>query len=193
MNADTKTNADEVVGEPRQVTVVENGVRRVVEVTGVRKIRVPAAWKRKHGEHTQQPGPIDDVINVSGHRISTTEVERALIDHRAIAEAAVVGKNDDLTGQAIVCFVTLREGVAGTPELGEELRKYIGERLGQVTTPKYLTFLENLPKTRTGEIMRRILRDIAEGRMLGGTTTLPDSKVAYELRQRPEAEAGRKD
>jgi acetyl-CoA synthetase len=134
-------------------------------------------------------GRIDDVMNVSGHRISTAEVESALVDHHAVAEAAVVGKNDDLTGQAIVCFVTLREGVDGTPQLGEELRKHVGERLGKFTTPKHLTFTPELPKTRSGKIMRRLLRDIAEGRSLGDTTTLADSSIVADLQARAAAEA----
>ncbi len=133
-------------------------------------------------------GRIDDVMNVSGHRISTTEVESALVDHHAVAEAAVVGKNDDLTGQAIVCFVTVREGVEGTPKLGEELRKHVGDRLGKFTTPKHLTFTQELPKTRSGKIMRRLLRDIAEGRDLGDTTTLADSSIVSELQARAKVE-----
>jgi acetyl-CoA synthetase len=136
-------------------------------------------------------GRIDDVMNVSGHRISTAEVESALLDHHAVAEAAVVGKNDDLTGQAIVCFVTLREGIPGTPELAAELRKHVGERLGKFTTPKHLTFTPELPKTRSGKIMRRLLRDIAEGRSLGDTTTLADSGIVSELQARAKAEAGK--
>jgi acetyl-CoA synthetase len=138
-------------------------------------------------------GRIDDVMNVSGHRISTTEVESALVDHPAVAEAAVVGKNDDTTGQAICCFVSLRGGHAGSPELGDELRKHVGEKLGKFTTPKYLTFTQELPKTRSGKIMRRLLRDIAEGRMLGDTTTLADSSVVAELQERARAEAGKED
>jgi acetyl-CoA synthetase len=136
-------------------------------------------------------GRIDDVMNVSGHRISTTEVESALVDHPAVAEAAVVGKNDDLTGQAIVCFVTLREGIEGTPALGEELRKHVGDRLGKFTTPKHLTFTQELPKTRSGKIMRRLLRDIAEGRNLGDTTTLADSSIVADLQKRAAAEASK--
>jgi acetyl-CoA synthetase len=136
-------------------------------------------------------GRIDDVMNVSGHRISTTEIERALVDHPAVAEAAVVGKNDDLTGQAIVCFVTLREGIEGTPALGEELRKHVGDRLGKFTTPKHLTFTQELPKTRSGKIMRRLLRDIAEGRNLGDTTTLADSSIVADLQKRAAAEASK--
>jgi acetyl-CoA synthetase len=134
-------------------------------------------------------GRIDDVMNVSGHRISTAEVESALSDHHAVAEAAVVGKTDDLTGQAIVCFVTLCEGVAGTPELGAQLRQHVGERLGKFTTPKHVTFTAELPKTRSGKIMRRLLRDIAEGRNLGDVTTLADSSIVAELQARAKAEA----
>jgi acetyl-CoA synthetase len=134
-------------------------------------------------------GRIDDVMNVSGHRISTTEVESALVDHPAVAEAAVVGKNDDVTGQAICCFVSLRSGVEGTEQLAELLRKHVAEKLGKFVTPKYLTFTQELPKTRSGKIMRRLLRDIAEGRMLGDTTTLADSSVVAELQERARTEA----
>jgi acetyl-CoA synthetase len=134
-------------------------------------------------------GRIDDVMNISGHRISTAEVESALLDHHAVAEAAVVGKNDELTGQAVVCFVTLREGIVGTPELGGALRKHVGDRLGKFTTPKHLTFTPELPKTRSGKIMRRLLRDIAEGRDLGDTTTLADAGVVAELQARAKAES----
>ena len=136
-------------------------------------------------------GRIDDVMNVSGHRISTTEVESALVDHPAVAEAAVVGKTDDTTGQAICCFVSLRGANPGSPELGDELRKHVGDKLGKFTTPKYLTFTQELPKTRSGKIMRRLLRDIAEGRMLGDTTTLADSSVVAELQERARAEAAK--
>jgi len=136
-------------------------------------------------------GRIDDVMNISGHRISTTEVESALVDHPAVAEAAVVGKLDDVTGQAICAFVTLRAGIEGTPELADEVRAHVGERLGRFTLPKYLTFTPDLPKTRSGKIMRRLLRDIAEGRMLGDTTTLADSNVVNELQQRAKEEAAK--
>jgi acetyl-CoA synthetase len=134
-------------------------------------------------------GRIDDVMNVSGHRISTTEVESALVDHHAVAEAAVVGKNDDVTGQAICCFVSLRSGVEGSEALAGLLRKHVADKLGKFVTPKYLTFTQELPKTRSGKIMRRLLRDIAEGRMLGDTTTLADSSVVAELQERARAEA----
>jgi len=138
-------------------------------------------------------GRIDDVMNVSGHRISTTEVESALVDHRAVAEAAVVGKNDETTGQAICCFVTLKSTEQGSAALADELRAHVGTKLGKFCTPKYLTFTQELPKTRSGKIMRRLLRDIAEGRMLGDTTTLADSSVVAELQERAKAEAGKED
>jgi acetyl-CoA synthetase len=138
-------------------------------------------------------GRIDDVMNVSGHRISTTEVESALVDHPGVAEAAVVGKNDDVTGQAICCFVSLRPGIADTPALADDLRKHVGAKLGKFTSPKYITFTQELPKTRSGKIMRRLLRDIAEGRSLGDTTTLADSSVVKELQERARGEAAKED
>ena len=138
-------------------------------------------------------GRIDDVMNISGHRISTTEVESALVEHPKVAEAAVVGKLDDLTGQAICCFVSLRGHEMGSSELGDELRKHVADRLGKFTMPKYLTFTQELPKTRSGKIMRRLLRDIAEGRDLGDTTTLADSSVVLDLQKRAQAEATKED
>jgi len=134
-------------------------------------------------------GRIDDVMNVSGHRISTTEVESALVDHPAVAEAAVVGRLDDVTGQAICAFVSLRGGHTGSDALGKELRNHVAEKLGKFTVPKYLTFTQELPKTRSGKIMRRLLRDIAEGRMLGDTTTLADSSIVAELQERAKTES----
>jgi len=138
-------------------------------------------------------GRIDDVMNVSGHRISTTEVESALVEHPSVAEAAVVGRLDDVTGQAICAFVCLRSGMSDSAALADELRAHVGRRLGKFTTPKYLTFTQELPKTRSGKIMRRLLRDIAEGRMLGDTTTLADSTVVKELQERAKAEAGKEE
>ena len=129
-------------------------------------------------------GRIDDVMNVSGHRISTTEVESALVDHPDVAEAAVCGKLDEITGQAIYAFVSLRGANNGSPELADALRDHVAEKLGKFTRPKYITFTQELPKTRSGKIMRRLLRDIAEGRTLGDTTTLADSTVVDELKQR---------
>ena len=138
-------------------------------------------------------GRIDDVMNVSGHRISTTEIESALVDHPRVAEAAVCGKLDDLTGQAIYAFVSLKSGEVGSPQFADELRDHVGERLGKFTRPKYITFTQELPKTRSGKIMRRLLRDIAEGRTLGDTTTLADSGVVNELQERAKIESTQDD
>ena len=127
-------------------------------------------------------GRVDDVMNVSGHRISTIEVESALVDHKSVAEAAVVGKNDPITGQAIFAFVILRGGKEGSEELGKELREHVAKVIGPIAKPKFLLFTPDLPKTRSGKIMRRLLRDIAEGRSLGDTTTLADAAVVETIR-----------
>jgi acetyl-CoA synthetase len=129
-------------------------------------------------------GRVDDVMNVSGHRISTTEVESALVDHPSVAEAAVVGANDPVTGQAIMSYVTVRGGIETTPELGEELRQHVAKKIGPTAKPKTVIFTDELPKTRSGKIMRRLLRDVAEGRALGDTTTLADAGVVEEIRKR---------
>jgi acetyl-CoA synthetase len=133
-------------------------------------------------------GRVDDVMNVSGHRISTTEVESALVDHPAVAESAVCGANDPLTGQAIVAFVTVRGHIEHAPELGEELRAHVAKKIGPTARPKMIIFTDELPKTRSGKIMRRLLRDVAEGRDLGDTTTLADPTVVEEIRKRAEAQ-----
>jgi acetyl-CoA synthetase len=127
-------------------------------------------------------GRVDDVMNISGHRISTIEVESALVDHKSVAEAAVVGKNDPITGQAIFAFVILRAGIEGTDALGHELRDHVSKVIGPIAKPKFLLFTPDLPKTRSGKIMRRLLRDIAEGRTLGDTTTLADATVVETIR-----------
>jgi len=132
-------------------------------------------------------GRVDDIMLVSGHNISTTEVESALVDHRAVAESAVVGRADAVTGQAIAAFVSLRGGVEGTPALREELRAHVATKMGALGRPADLHFSAELPKTRSGKIMRRLLRDIAEGRALGDTTTLADPTVVESLRARYEA------
>jgi acetyl-CoA synthetase len=129
-------------------------------------------------------GRVDDVMNVSGHRISTTEVESALVDHQSVAEAAVVGASDDVTGQAIMAYVIARGGSEQTAELGEELRQHVAKKLGAIARPKTLIFTDELPKTRSGKIMRRLLRDVAEGRSLGDTTTLADPNVVEEIKRR---------
>jgi acetyl-CoA synthetase len=129
-------------------------------------------------------GRVDDVMNVAGHRISTIEVESALVDHPSVAEAAVVGKTDPVTGQTIFAFVSLKAGLEGSDELGRELREHVAKVIGPIARPKFLMFTADLPKTRSGKIMRRLLRDIAEGRALGDTTTLADSGVVETIRER---------
>jgi len=131
-------------------------------------------------------GRVDDVLNVAGHRIGTMEVESALVDHPAVAEAAVVGRADDLKGQAIAAFVSLVEGTETTPELIEELRKHVGTEIGAIAKPSDIIISADLPKTRSGKIMRRLLRDVAEGRALGDTTTLADPAVVESLKARYE-------
>ncbi|HEY5153301.1 MAG TPA: AMP-binding protein, partial [Acidimicrobiales bacterium] len=127
-------------------------------------------------------GRVDDVMNVSGHRVSTTEVESALVDHPAVAEAAVVGANDPLTGQAIIGYVIVRGGVEVSPGLVEEIRQHVATKIGPTARPKALFIVPDLPKTRSGKIMRRLLRDVAEGRVLGDTTTLADATVVEAIR-----------
>jgi acetyl-CoA synthetase len=121
-------------------------------------------------------------MNVSGHRISTTEIESALVSHPAVAEAAVVGSPDQITGESINAFVILRLGNDPTHELGEELRQHVATKISPIARPKSLMFVPDLPKTRSGKIMRRLLRDVAQGRTLGDTTTLADSAVVELIR-----------
>ncbi len=129
-------------------------------------------------------GRVDDVMNVSGHRISTTEIESALVDHPAVAEAAVVGAKDEVTGQAIVGYVILRGTYEASDSLREEIRQHVAKKLGAIARPKAVMLVPDLPKTRSGKIMRRLLRDVAEGRDLGDTTTLADATVFDEIRNR---------
>jgi acetyl-CoA synthetase len=135
-------------------------------------------------------GRVDDVMNVSGHRISTIEVESALVDHKEVAEAAVAARNDAQTGQAIVAFVTLKGGKDGSVEKLEELRNHVAQKIGPIAKPANIVFTPELPKTRSGKIMRRLLRDVAENRPLGDTTTLADPAVVEELRSRGKSEQG---
>jgi acetyl-CoA synthetase len=129
-------------------------------------------------------GRIDDVINVSGHRLSTMEVESALVAHPKVAEAAVVGRLDDLKGQAIAAFVTLKSGTAPSPALKEELRAWVGKEIGSLAKPDDIRFSDALPKTRSGKIMRRLLKEIAAGGAVkGDTTTLEDLSVIARLSQ----------
>jgi acetyl-CoA synthetase len=128
-------------------------------------------------------GRVDDVMNVAGHRLSTIEVESALVDHPSVAEAAVVGKTDEISGQAIFAFVILRAGQEPSDALALQLREHVAYVIGPIARPKYLLFTPDLPKTRSGKIMRRLLRDIAEGRPLGDTTTLADAGVVDTIRE----------
>src|SRR5918999_1704764 len=134
-------------------------------------------------------GHVDDVMNVSGHRISTIEVESALVDHASVAEAAVCGRHDALTVQAIVAFVTLKGGQDGSVEMLEELRNHVAAKIGPIAKPANIVFTPELPKTRSGKIMRRLLRDVAEQRPLGDTTTLADPAVVSEIADRAVADA----
>jgi acetyl-CoA synthetase len=126
-------------------------------------------------------GRIDDVINVSGHRLSTAEVESAIVSHEKVAEAAVVAQADDLTGQAIVAFVRLAGEAGGEAALEAQVRELVAERIGKLARPKQIVWADDLPKTRSGKIMRRLLRDIADGRPLGDVTTLADPTVVTTL------------
>ena len=138
-------------------------------------------------------GRVDDVMNVSGHRISTIEVESALVDHTDVAEAAVAARYDATTGQAIVAFVTLKGSAQGSVEKLEELRNHVARKIGAIAKPANIVFTPELPKTRSGKIMRRLLRDVAENRPLGDTTTLADTTVVDELRSRGREEQSKED
>jgi acetyl-CoA synthetase len=122
-------------------------------------------------------GRVDDVMNVSGHRISTTEVESALVSHHAVAEAAVVGANDEMTGQGIVAFVILRSDAEVGDDIVTQLRNHVAQEIGPIAKPRQILVVPELPKTRSGKIMRRLLRDVAENRSMGDVTTLADPTV----------------
>jgi acetyl-CoA synthetase len=129
-------------------------------------------------------------MNVAGHRISTMEVESALVDHPTVAESAVVGKSHDLKGQVIVAFTTLKKGVKSSSKLLEELRKHVAKKIGAIARPEDIIFTAELPKTRSGKIMRRLLRNVAEGTVLGDTSTLADSSVVNQLKEQYEDKEG---
>jgi acetyl-CoA synthetase len=135
-------------------------------------------------------GRVDDVLNVAGHRIGTMEVESALVDHPKVAEAAVVGRAHEIKGQAVAAFVTLKEGVAAGPALMDELKEHVVKKIGPIARPDQILFAADLPKTRSGKIMRRLLRDIADGKALGDTTTLADPAVVARLKGEYEAIEG---
>jgi acetyl-CoA synthetase len=135
-------------------------------------------------------GRVDDVLNVAGHRIGTMEVESALVDHPKVAEAAVVGRPHEIKGQAIAAFVTVKEGVRHHPDLADELKAHVVKKIGAIARPDQILFAADLPKTRSGKIMRRLLRDIAEGKALGDTTTLADPAVVARLKDEYESLEG---
>jgi acetyl-CoA synthetase len=133
-------------------------------------------------------GRVDDVLNVAGHRVGTMEVESALVDHPDVAEAAVVGKPHEIKGQAIAAFVTLKDGVAASPEMITTLKEHVARKIGAIARPDDTFFTPDLPKTRSGKIMRRLLRDIAEGKALGDTTTLADPAAVARVKAKYESE-----
>ncbi len=135
-------------------------------------------------------GRVDDVLNVAGHRIGTMEVESALVDHPAVVEAAVVGKSHEIKGQAVAAFVTLKGGEDGDEDLAVALKKHVTEKIGAIARPETVIFTADLPKTRSGKIMRRLLKDVAEGKALGDTTTLADPAVVERLKAQYEGEEG---
>jgi acetyl-CoA synthetase len=131
-------------------------------------------------------GRVDDVMNVAGHRISTMEVESALVDHHSVAEAAVIGRHDEIKGQAIVAFTTLKKSARHDDGMIEELRNHVAKKIGPIAKPDEIIFTAELPKTRSGKIMRRLLKNIAEGAVLGDTTTLADPVVVHNLKEQYE-------
>jgi acetyl-CoA synthetase len=135
-------------------------------------------------------GRVDDVLNVAGHRLGTMEVESALVDHPQVAEAAVVGRSHEIKGQAVAAFVTLKEGVKASSALIDELKDHVVKKIGAIARPDQILFAADLPKTRSGKIMRRLLRDIAEGKALGDTTTLADPNVVAKLKSEYEEKEG---
>ena len=144
--------------------------------------------KRDNDGYLWVLGRVDDVMNVSGHRLSTMEVESALVDHPAVAEAAVIGKKHDIKGETPAAFVTVKAGIEPTEALANELKKHVGHKIGAIARPDSIVFTAELPKTRSGKIMRRLLRDVAEGRALGDTTTLADPTVVASLREKYEGQ-----
>ncbi len=135
-------------------------------------------------------GRIDDVMNVAGHRLSTFEIESALVDNPKVAEAAVVSRPDELVGEAIVAFVTLKSGIEGTEDVAKELRNHVGNKIGKIARPHGIIFTADLPKTRSGKIMRRLLRDVAQGRALGDVTTLANSEIVEQIHTMVETSSG---
>jgi acetyl-CoA synthetase len=139
-------------------------------------------------------GRVDDVINVSGHRMSTAEIESAVVSYAKVAECAVIGQTDEQTGQSICAFVTLEGDIDGSDEIAGEIREHVAQRIAKIARPKRIIWTGDLPKTRSGKIMRRLLRDIAEGRELGDVTTLRDPAIMEQLegkvKERQQGESG---
>jgi len=129
---------------------------------------------------------VDDVVNVAGHRIGTAELESVFVEHEGVAESAVIGVNHDMKGQALVAFVSLKDGVPATEEMDADLKEWVAKKIGRFAMPERIVFAPDLPKTRSGKIMRRLLRDVAEGRALGNVTTLADAAVIEKLREQYE-------
>jgi acetyl-CoA synthetase len=135
-------------------------------------------------------GRIDDVMNVAGHRLSTFEIESALVDNSKVAEAAVVSRPDEVIGEAIVAFVTLKQGFVGDETVANELRAHVSGKIGKIARPHGIIFTDDLPKTRSGKIMRRLLRDVAQGRPLGDVTTLANAEIVEAIHGMVEQQPG---
>jgi acetyl-CoA synthetase len=154
------------------------------EKWGPQKYLVGDASKQDDEGYISVIGRVDDVLNVSGHRMSTAEIESAIVSHGKVAEAAVIGATDEDTGQSVAAFVTLEGDLEGTDELVAEIREHVAQRIGKLARPKRIIWADDLPKTRSGKIMRRLLKDIAEGRELGDVTTLRDPDVMAQLQDK---------
>jgi acetyl-CoA synthetase len=165
-------------------------VETYFERFGERTYLVGDAARRDDDGYYWVIGRIDDVINVSGHRLSTAEVESAIVSHPDVAEAAVIGQHDEDTGQSIIAFVTLQGDAQGGDAMTAGVRDHVAERIGKLARPKRIYWAEDLPKTRSGKIMRRLLRDVAEGRELGDVTTLRDPGVVEQLQGQVAAAGG---
>jgi acetyl-CoA synthetase len=142
--------------------------------------------KRDEDGHITFLGRVDDVLNVAGHRVGTMEVESAMVDHPSVAEAAAVGIEHAIKGQALVVFVTLRDGFKPSASMETELKEHVVRKIGAIVRPERVIFSADLPKTRSGKIMRRLLRDIGEGKVLGDTSTLSDSSIVDNLKRQYE-------
>jgi acetyl-CoA synthetase len=162
----------------------ERYVSTYFEKFGPETYFVGDASRQDEGDYFWVIGRVDDVLNVSGHRMSTAEIESAIVSHENVAEAAVIGQADEDTGQSVCAFVTLEGSLEGDDALVEELREHVARKIGKLARPKRIVWADDLPKTRSGKIMRRLLRDIAEGRELGDVTTLRDPDVMAQLESR---------